>query len=94
MENLVFNLLTDLRLNLIVSGLCVLSYLVNYLGLKLKKEYRGFRHQIFLVLLLPGFNFLFLLFNVMLFSTSIGGYRVIKVRVKKKAKNRSVPARA
>lgn len=90
MEEALLNYLLDFKLNLSVSTLCVTLFLFNYLILKTKKEYRGFNHKIFLVLLFPYFNLLFLFYNALITSINVNGYRIVKV--KKKAK--TVPATA
>lgn len=78
------NFMLIVLLNVAVSALCVFTFLFNYVVLKLKSEYRGFKHQIFLTLLCPGFNFIFLLFNLLLITTCSRGYRVVKIKHKKR----------
>lgn len=77
------NFMLVVLLNVTVSALCVFTFLFNYVVLKLKSEYRGFKHQIFLALLCPGFNFIFLLFNLLLMTSRFSGYKVIKIKQKK-----------
>lgn len=90
----IFDLLLNVPFNLAVSALCIMTYLVNFFVFKLKREYRGFRHQIFLILLLPYFNVIFLIFNVMIFAAYGTGYKVIKTKKSKKSNSkRKVPVR-
>lgn len=85
------NFMLMVLLNVSLTTLCVLTYLFNYAVLKLKSEYRGFKWQILIVLTAaPGFNALFLLFNILLLATHLSGYRVVKVKRSKKR----VPSRA
>lgn len=80
MTDFILQVMLNIPFNIALSSLCVITYLVNYCILKLKTQYRGVKYQIFLVLLLPYFNILFLVFNCMVAVTNIKGYRVIKVR--------------
>ena len=81
--NFMTNFMLVVLLNVTVSFLCVFTFLVNYAVLKLKTEYKGFKWQIFLALLAPGFNFIFLLFNLLLITSRSSGYKVIKIKQKK-----------
>ena len=88
MTEFVLKLMLNFKLNLALSSLALLTYLFNYAILKLKSEYKGFKYQIVIIMLLcPYFNARFLLFNCMLATTKSSGYRVIKVR--RKSRNRS-----
>ena len=88
MTEFVLRLMLDFKLNLAVSSLALMTYLFNFAILKLKTEYRGFKYQIILVLILcPYLNVLFLLFNCMLGATRATGYKVIKKKRKKRAKS-------
>lgn len=88
MTEFVLRLMLDFKLNLAVSSLALMTYLFNFAILKLKTEYRCFKYQMILVLILcPYFNVLFLLFNCMLGATKAGGYRFVKIKRKKRAKS-------
>lgn len=83
----ILELLLSIKLNLCISTLCIVMYLVNYFALKVKSEYRGFHYKMFLVFtLLPYFNFIFLMVEGILFMSKISGYKVVKVRKAKQIK--------
>ena len=87
MTEFVLQSMLNIPLNFTLSALALLTFLFNYAVLKLKTEYRGFKYQIILVLLLcPYFNAIFFLFNCLLATTTIEGYKVIKVKRKGKAR--------
>ena len=89
MTEFILDLMLNFKLNLALSSLALLTYLFNYAVLKLKTEYKGFKYQIIIIMLLcPYFNALFLLFNCMLATTKATGYKVIKVRRKSRSRNR------
>ena len=89
MTEFILKLMLNFKLNLALSSLALLTFLFNYAVLKLKSEYKGFKYQIIIILLVcPYFNALFLLFNCMLGTTKATGYRVIKVRRKSRSRSR------
>lgn len=89
MTEFVLQSMLNIPLNIALSSLALLTFLFNYAVLKLKREYNGFKYQIIIMLLVcPYFNALFLLFNCMLATTSVGGYKVIKVKRRNKARAR------
>lgn len=90
MTELILKLILNFKLNIALTSLALLTFLFNYAVLKLKTEYRGFKYQIILILLLcPYFNVLFLLFNCMLGATRATGYKVIKKKRKNRKKSRA-----
>ena len=89
MTEFILKLMLNFKLNLALSSLALLTFLFNYAVLKLKSEYKGFKYQMLIIMLVcPYFNGLFLLFNCLLATTKVGGYRVIKVRRKSRSKSR------
>lgn len=87
MSDYVLAILLNFKLNLLISGLCLTVYFVNYFALKLKREYKGIHYQMFLILTLaPCFNLIFLIFNSILFCTRASGYKVIKIKRKSHAR--------
>lgn len=97
MVDYVLELLLSIKLNLWISALCIAMYLVNYFVLKAKREYRGFHYKMFLVFtLLPYFNFIFLMFEGLLFMSKISGYKIVKVRKAKQSKRspKRIPVKA
>ena len=90
MEEFVLKLALNFSFNIVVIILSILTYAFNYFVLKLKKEYRGFHYQMFLVSLLPLFNITFLTFNLTLACFYGAGYRVVKPKKRVKGKAKTV----
>lgn len=82
MEEILLTLMINWKVNLFLIAGNVILYLVNYFLFKLKREYKGFHYQMFLVMLLPCLNVIFLIFNSLLFITYGSGFRVVKPRRK------------
>lgn len=81
------NLTLAALLSITISTLALTTYLVNYFGLKMINMYKGFHYKMFLIFtLVPYFNLIFLIWNVILFATNVNGYKVVK---KKKASTRT-----
>lgn len=88
MEELLVRLIFNLNFNIIVSTLAFLTYLFNYFILKMKQEYKGLGTKHLLTFIVPGFNVLMLMYNLMLLTFCSSGYRIVKPRRAKYVKTK------
>lgn len=84
MQDFLINLIFNFNLNVAVSCITLFIMLFNISVLRLKKEYRLMNYKIILILsLCPILNIVFMIFNALMLSMSILGYKIIKKKGKK-----------
>lgn len=85
MENFIITLLVTPAVFITIGFLNATLFLVNYFALKVRKEYRGMKLSVLLLLsLAPCLNLIFLMLNLLLFFTYKSGYKLVKIRRKAK----------
>lgn len=81
-ENSFFiNLFSSFDFNVVVSILCLSTFMFNVMILRLRKYYLPFNKRLFITMsFIPAVNFCFLFLNMLVFFTNISGYSIKRMR--------------
>lgn len=90
MEQLILDIMLHPVLNLVLAALCIITYMVNIVFLKLKREYKGVvKLKTLPIYLLPVLNLIFLMYNLALIGWYAQGYKVARVRYKNRMRRKT-----